>query len=84
MRKVSKISLEIFKSGPKVIKLFPYSARLSTEFILLINVKMILIVGILTFFSMINTTLEILKARNSFIYQYFSFYEQLKSRAQLS
>ena len=31
-----------------------------------------------------NATSERLKAINFFIYQYFSFYEQLKFRAQLS
>ena len=51
---------------------------------LLISVKISTIVGILTFISMINTTSERLKARNFFICQYFSFYEQLKIRAQLS
>ena len=65
--------------GPKVIKLFSCSMK----FILLINVKMPTIVGILTFISMINTTSERLKARN-FICRYFSVYEQLKFRAQLS
>ena len=64
--------------GPKVIKLFSRSTRLSIKFILLINVKMPTIVGILTFISMINI------ARNFFICFYFSFYEQLKFRAQLS
>ena len=33
---------------------------------------------------MINTTSERLKARNFFICQYFTFYEQLEFRAQLS
>ena len=33
---------------------------------------------------MINTTSEQLKASNFYICQYFSFYEQLKLRAQLS
>ena len=42
--------------GPEVIKLFSCSTQLSTNFILLINVKMPTIVGILTFISMINTT----------------------------
>ena len=70
--------------GPKVIKLFPCSTQLSTKFILLINVKMPRIDGILTFISMINTTSERLKARNFVICWYFSFYEQLKFRAQLS
>ena len=36
------------------------------------------IVGILTFISMINTTSEILKAKNFFICRYLRFYEQLK------
>ena len=68
--------------GPEVIK--PCSTQLSTKFILPINVKMPTIVGILTFISTINTTSERLKARNFFISWYFSFYEQLKLRAQLS
>ena len=42
------------------------------------------IIGILTFMSKINTTSERLKARHFFICRYFSFYEQLKFRAQLS
>ena len=71
-------------SGPEVIKQFSYSTQLSTQFNLLINVKMPTIVGILTFISMINTTPEILQARNFFICWYLSFYEQLKFRAQLS
>ena len=70
--------------GPEVIKLFSYSTQLSTKFILLINVKMPTIVGISTFISMINTTSERLKEINFFICWYFSFYEQLKFRAQLS
>ena len=61
-------------SSPEVIKLFPCSTQLSTKYILLINVKSTTIV----------TTSEKLKARNFFICQYFSFYEQLKFRAQLS
>ena len=67
-----------FEPGTEVIKLFSCSTQLSTKFILLINV------GIITFISMINTTSDRLKARNFFICQYFSFYEQLKFRAQLS
>ena len=70
--------------GPEVIKRFSYSTQLSTKFILLINVKMPTIVGIVTFISMITTTSERLKARYFFICHYFSFYEQLKFRAQLS
>ena len=57
------------------------------KFILLINVKMPTFVGInvgiLTFISMINTS-ERLIASNFFICLYFSLYEQLKFRAQLS
>ena len=53
------------KTGPKVIKLLPYSTQRSMNFIQLINVKMPTIVGILTFISRINTTSERLKARNS-------------------
>ena len=39
------------------------------------------IVGILAIISMINTTLNSLKARAVFIFQHFSFYEQLKFHA---
>ena len=64
-------------------KTFLCSTQVSRKFILLINVKMPTIVGILTFISMINTS-ERLKAKNFFIFLYFSFYEQLNFRAQLS
>ena len=47
------------------------------------NVKMPIIVGILTFISIVNTTSVSLKARKVFIFQYLSFYEQLKFWAQL-
>ena len=69
---------------PKGFKTFSYSTHLSKKYILLINVKMSTIVGILTFISMINTTSERLIAKNFFICQHFSFYEQLKLHAQLS
>ena len=36
------------------------------------------------FISMINTTFESFKTRNTLIFQHFSFYEQLKFHAQLS
>ena len=78
------ITLFLSRQGPDVIKLFSCSTQLSMKFILLINVKMPTIVGILTYISMIDTTSERLEARNFFICQYFSFYEQLKFRAQLS
>ena len=52
------------------------NVKMST--VMLINVKMPTTVGILTFISMIDTTSESLKARKVFIFQHFSFYEQLK------
>ena len=54
------------------------------KLIMLINAKMPIVVGILIFIGMINTTSDCLKARKVFIFQYFSFYEQLKFHAQLS
>ena len=54
------------------------------EINLLINVKMPMIVDILTFIRMINAKSERLKAINFFICRYLSFYNQLKFRAQLS
>ena len=71
------------RTGAEGIKLFSCSTQLSTKFILFINVKMPTIIGILTLISMINTTSSRLKARNFFICQYFSFYEQLKFCAKL-
>ena len=41
----------MFKQGPEVIKLFSCSTQLRMKFLLLINVKMPIIVGILTFMS---------------------------------
>ena len=64
--------------------LFSYSSQLSTKFIRRINIKMPTIIGNLTFISMINTTSGRFKARNFFICRYFSVYEHLKLRAQLS
>ena len=72
------------KSGPEVIKLFPFSTQLSMKFIMLINVKMPTLVGILTIISMINATSESLKARKIFIVQHLIFCEPLKVDAQLS
>ena len=45
------------KPGPEVL-FFPFLTQLSTNFILLINVKMPTIVVILTFISMTNTTFK--------------------------
>ena len=66
----SKNTIKV-KQGSEVIKVF--STDVSMKFILLINDKILTIVGILTFISMINTISERLKARNFFICQYFSF-----------
>ena len=68
--------MPIFKNKdtrPRGYKTF----QLSTKIIMLINVKMPIIVGILTFMNMINSTFENLKARKDFIFQHFSFYEQI-------
>ena len=63
---------------------FSCSTQLSMKYIMLILVKMPTIVGILTFISMINSTSRSLKARKVYIFQHFSFYEQLVFTAQLS
>ena len=81
---LSECQMVSIQTWPEVIKLFSCSTQLSTKFILLINVKMPTIVGILTFMSMINATSERLKVKHFFICWYFSFYAQLKFRAQLS
>ena len=45
---------------------------------MLMNVKMPIIVGILTLISRVNTSSESLRARKVFIFHHFCFYEQLK------
>ena len=72
------------KPCSEFLKLFSCSTHLSMFSIMLITVKMPTIVGILTFISMINTTSESLKAIKIFIFQHFSFYEQLKFHDQIS
>ena len=74
----------IIACGPKVIKLFPRPTQLSLKFIMLINVKMPTMVGILIFMSMIIPRSESLKAIKVFIFQHFSFNEQLEFHAQFS
>ena len=71
-------------AGPEVIKLFSCSTQLSTELILLINVKMQTVVSILTIISGINTTCEGFKARTVVIFSSFNFYKHLKFHAQFS
>ena len=72
-------------SRPRGYKLCSCSTQLSIKFIPLINVKMpTIVVGILTFISMINTTSERLKAIIFFTFWNFSVYEVLKFRVHLS
>ena len=61
------------RPGPGVINFFLCSTQLSMKFIMLINFKMLIIVGILKCISFINTTSERLKARNFFC-GYFMFF----------
>ena len=60
------MTLHRFQNRPRAYKTFFFlcSTKLSTKFILLINVKMPTIAGILTFISRINASYESLKARN--------------------
>ena len=51
------MNLMVKKSGPIIIKLFLCSTQISKKIIILINVKMPTIVGILTFVTMIGTTM---------------------------
>ena len=88
-RKYKKPPLNALPACParlclEVIKLVSCSSQLSISFIMLINNKMPTNVGILTCISMINTTSKSLKLRKSFIFQHYSFYEQLKFNDQLS
>ena len=75
---------EMRKIRPTDYKTFSMLNSAEHKINLRINFKMPTIVGSLTFISMINTTFEKLIARNFFICQYVSFYEQLKVCAQLS
>ena len=81
---VTDESKHTLKSSPRGYKTIFILNSAEHKIILLINVKMPTIVGILTFISMINTKSERPKARKFFICRYFSVYEQLKFRAQLS
>ena len=88
MIEAASVSVEARPLGYKTF--FSCSTQLSIKFIMLINVKMLInvematIVSILKFNSMINITSAIPKAINFSICRYFSFYEQLKFRDQLS
>ena len=48
------------------------------KFIMLINVKMPIMAGILTFISRINTTSESSETRKIIMFQHFSFYQELQ------
>ena len=67
--------------GLKGIKLSSCSTPMSMKFILHINVT---VVGMLTFIRRINAIFECFKEINFVIFQYFTFYGQLKFNAQLS
>ena len=63
-----------------LVKLFSCSIKLSTKFILLINVKMpTIVVGILTFISRINTPTKSLTARNIIIFSILALISSRKS-----
>ena len=68
--------VNVERACPEVLKLVSFSTQLSTKFILLINV--------LSLISMIHAESERLKTSQFFICRYYSFYQQLKFRTQLS
>ena len=74
--------LEAWLRGCKT--LFMLNSTKHEIYIMLINVKMQIVHGILTFISMINTIFESLKAKYIFHFSAFGFYEQLKINAHLS
>ena len=52
--------------------------------IMLLNVKMQIVVGIITFISRIITTYESFKVIHVLMFWYLSFYEELKFHAKFS
>ena len=64
--------------GPEFIKLFSCSTQLSVKYFLLINVKMLTVVGILTFMSGKSSILGLSEPKKSPIFIYFYTYERLK------
>ena len=76
--------MESFKFSPSRDHAQGLQTQQSMKFIMLINIKMPTIVGILTFISIIYATSESLKVRKVFIFQNFSFYEQVNFHAPLS
>ena len=63
---------------PQGYKTFSSSTELGMKFIMPITVKILIIVGILTFIIIIY------KYKAVFIFQHFIFYEQMKIHAQLN
>ena len=80
---ISGLSLGIIP-GPEVIKLFSCSTQLSVKFFLLINVKMPIIVGILTFMGGKNSILNLSEPKKAEFIDIFYTSEHLKFHAQLS
>ena len=70
--------------GPEVTKLFSCSTQLSMKLFLLINVRMPITVGILTFMNRKNSILGLSEPEKCLISWYFYSYEHLKFHAQLS
>ena len=70
-----KFIMLIHVKMPTIVDILTFISMINTT----IHVKMPTIVGILTFISMINTTSECWKASKVFIFQHFSFNEQLTS-----
>ena len=68
---VIRVDKDKGETRPRGYKLFSCSTRLSTKFILLINVKMPTIVGILTFISVKNATSKSLRARKRLYFSTF-------------
>ena len=70
----------LIKSNYKMLKTKYFLAFKCSDvvFIMLINIKMSTNVGILTFISMIIATYESLEEKQVFIFQLYSFYEQLE------
>ena len=83
MRDILILELPFVQNRDSILCQFE-STQFSMKFILLINAKMPTIVGILAFISKINTTSECFNQGTPFIFQHFSFYEQLHFYAQLS
>ena len=81
---MAKKSLSVSSSSTQRLYTFSCSTQLGMKFIMLTNVKMPIIVGILTFVNMKIATSKSLEVRNFFIFQHFSIYEHWQFHAQFS